>query len=139
MDLDESAFAPDYDHREGVREALAAWAERRGREPRRGPGRFSTRAAVAWGRRLGWRLIDRERYDARTRRHRDLMLGADVLFEDADGLVLVQAAGRGQRAAHRRRFDDAGGADRAAKLGMRFLYVVFDRGEPEPLEVERWA
>ena len=57
--------------------------------------RFTTQAAIDWGRRNGWHLIDRENYDARTKRHRDLMLGTDCLFDDGGtGMVAIQGAGK---------------------------------------------
>ncbi len=109
-------------------------------KPRRqGAKRFSTQYAVDWGRAQGWKLLDRERYDARTHRHHDLWLGADALFEDQAGLVLVQGAGRYEKAEHVVRFDRAGGPARAHKLGVRFIYLEFVRESKEPVLQEEWS
>lgn len=103
-----------------------------------GPKRFSTDYAVAWGRRQGWRLVDRERFDFRTKRHLDCLLGSDAMFSSEDGLVLVQGAGTGQRAEHRRRFDARGGSSELARLKARFFYLEFERGCKEPAKMEVW-
>ena len=100
---------------------------------------YTTRYAIGWGRDQGWVLLDRERYDARLRRHHDLPLGADAMFESDDGVVFVQGAGRGERAPHWERFERAGGAERARKIHARFYYLEFKRDSRVPLVVERWA
>lgn len=110
-------------------------------EKKRRPGvtRFSTDAAIAWGRSKGWKLLDRERYDARLKRHHDLLLGADAMMETDTGVVLVQGAGRSERKEHRKRFEDRGGIAKAYKLGMKFVYVEFERGAKAPALEEWWA
>ena len=101
---------------------------------------FSTQYAVDLGKTRGWIKLDRERYDARLKRHHDLYFGADVLFNvPGKGLVLVQAAGRSEVAEHRRRFERWGGAEKCREFGFRFLYVVFERGNKTPLLEEWWA
>jgi hypothetical protein len=111
--------------------------------PRTAPAhtsKFTTQYAIDWGRSKGWRLVDRERYDARLKRHHDLECGADAKMETPTDFVLVQGAGVGERAAHRRRFEERGGVERCKKANCRFAYVEFKRGEPEqPTLIERWA
>lgn len=116
--------------------------ERRAAEmkPRKaGHKRFTTQYAIEWGRAQGWKLLDRERFDARTRRHHDLPLGADAMFEATDGVVYVQGAGRHERAEHRRRFEDGGGAARCERLRCSFVYVEFVRESVTPVLREVWA
>lgn len=112
---------------------------KKARAPRPGATRYTTEYAIAWGRRQGWKLIDRERYDARTKRHHDLMLGVDAMFESPDGLVGVQGAGKSERKPHFQRFEDRGGAERASRLHIRVCYVEFERGNKTPKVVEWWA
>lgn len=112
----------------------------RATKPRRAAStRYTTQYAIDWGRAQGWRLRDRERFDARTRRHHDLMLGADAMFETPDGLVLVQGAGRYERNEHRRRFEECGGADAGARMRVRMVYVEFARGCRVPTLIEWWV
>src|SRR5436190_23065816 len=71
--------------------------------------RFTTDYAVAWGRAQGWKLIDRENYNFRTKNHHDLQMGLDALFDDGvDGMIGIQGAGRNERAEHYQRFLDRG-------------------------------
>lgn len=106
---------------------------------RPGVTRFSTDYCIEWGRKQGWKLLDRERYDARTKRHHDLMLGADAMMETDTGIVLVQGAGRSERKEHRKRFEERGGVVKCMKLHMRFVYVEFDRGNKTPVVEEWWS
>lgn len=101
--------------------------------------RFSTDYAIEWGRKQGWKLLDRERYDARLKRHHDLMMGVDALFETPDGMVGVQGAGLSEHKAHYQRFTDRGGVPRAQKLHVRVVYLEFARGDKTPRKVEWWA
>ena len=101
--------------------------------------RYTTAAAIAWGRAQGWKLIDRERYDNRLQRHHDLPLGADAMFETPAGIVYVQGAGRYERAPHRARFEERGGTERAERLRVRFVYAEFLRGQAAPVLVEWWS
>ena len=129
-------------YRGRIRAALEGNAERVCKaEKSKGTGakRFSTDYAVAWGRAQGWRLIDRERFDFRTMRHMDCLLASDAMFSSEDGLVLVQGAGRGQRAKHERRFLDRGGHAELARLRARFYYLEFKRGSREPAKMEVWS
>jgi hypothetical protein len=121
--------------REGERRA----AKEANHTPRRSAKRFTTDAAIEWGRKQGWKLVDRERYDFRTKRHHDLDLGSDARMETATGFVLLQGAGKSERKEHRERFDGLGGIDRAMKLGWGFIYLEFERNNPEPLVIEVWA
>ena len=104
-----------------------------------GASRFTTQYAIEWGKKQGWKLIDRERYDARLKRHHDLMLGVDALFETPDGMVGVQGASKSERAAHYRRFEERGGIDRATRLHVGVVYLEFERGNKAPVVTEVWA
>lgn len=135
---DRGASAPYLDR---VRQALSDHCDRVLKQESgkgNGPKRYSTDYAVAWGRAQGWRLLDRERYDFRTKRHLDCPLGSDAMFSSPDGLVFVQGAGKGQRAEHRRRFEDRGGPAELARLKARFYYVEFVRGAKTPVLSEQW-
>lgn len=102
--------------------------------------RFSTDYAVEWGRKQGWKLIERERYDFRTKRHHDLEGECDAIFDDmTDGRVGVQGAGRGERKVHYERFMAWGGPEKAKRRNLRIFYLEFERGNKTPLSVERWA
>lgn len=102
--------------------------------------RFTTDYAVAWGRKQGWKLIDRETYDFKNKRHHDLMLGLDCLFDDGkDGMVGVQGAGRSEKTPHYQRFLDRGGVALAQRRGIRVVYVEFERGNNTPVLLEWWA
>lgn len=129
-------------YKDRIRAALEACQERQAiknapKSPR--AKRFTTDYAIKWGKRKGWTLMDRERYDYRTKRHHDLPLGADAMFETDDGIVYVQGAGKSERAAHWRRFEEQGGVERARKLGVAFYYVEFMRGDTTPITEEQWA
>lgn len=125
-------------------------------EPRRAPpsssGAFTTAYGKAWGRALGWKLIDEEHHTAHqvagrwVRRTHDLELGMDLKFRTPAGrFVMVQcgnARGRttgAERAEHFKRFEERGGRDRAREMGVRVVYVEFNRGEPDPAFMEDWA
>lgn len=117
-----------------IREVIAGAKARR--KPAGNTAPYTTSAAQAWARSQGWRLTQREAYDARTRRHRDLAGGSDVGAIDQDGRrVWIQGAGVGERAEHRRRFEARQGQ---LALGERFVYVEFRRGEKAPALVEWW-
>lgn len=112
-----------------IEEAVAK-ANRRARRP------FTTGYAVRWAKAQGWKVTDRERWDARLNRHHDLAGGSDVCAMTPDRRrVWIQAAGRGERQAHYKRFMERKGelAD-----GERFVYVVFERGNTKPLTREDW-
>jgi hypothetical protein len=102
--------------------------------------RFTTDYAVEWGRKQGWKLIERERYDHRTKRHFDLELGVDAIFDNnVDARVGVQGAGKGERAKHRERFEQRGGETKARRRNLHVYYVEFVRGDKTPIVMERWA
>jgi hypothetical protein len=106
--------------------------------PRQKP--YSTQYAVDWGKKQGWNVIDREAYNFLTKRHHDCELGMDVIFDDGkQGRVGVQAAGKGERKVHWDRFTAAGGVETAKRRAIRILYVVFERGNKTPLDIEEWA
>lgn len=109
------------------------------RAPRPCAPRFTTDYAVKWGKRQGWKLMDRERYDVRTKRHHDLMLGVDASFASETGLVGVQGAGRHERSEHYKRFLARGGTELAHKLHIRVVYLEFVRGDFEPCVTEWWT
>ena len=111
------------------------------KEKERRPGftTFTTKYAIAYGRSLGWTLLDRENYNHRTKRTHDLMLGMDVMFDDGNGLVMVQAAGRSERKAHWQRFEERGGEEKARRRQIRCLYWEFERGTKSPILEEQWA
>ena len=122
------------------RSEMARLAEKEARKrPSAGAKRFSTQYGVDWARKQGWTLLRREYYDARTKRHHDVDLGMDAVFDDGESLVAIQAAGKSERAAHYRRFLERGGPDAAAKRRMRVLYLEFVRGNRTPVVVETWA
>ena len=100
---------------------------------------YSTQYAVDWGKKQGWKVIDREAYNFLTKRHHDCELGMDVIFDDGKGRVGVQAAGKSERKVHWDRFVKAGGAETAKRRSIRILYFVFERGNKAPLEIEEWA
>lgn len=105
-------------------------------------GTFTTQYAIDWARKKGWKIIDRERYDVRTRRHHDLQLGIDVLCEDPKsegGMIGIQAAGVGERAAHYQKFEDRGGITKANRRHITVIYVEFVRGNKTPVVEETWA
>ena len=86
------------------------------------------------------RWLEREGYDARTKRHHDLELGVDALFDDGGpGRVGIQGAGRGERLEHLRRFMDRGGPERAKSRAVKVIYLEFERGNIEPVRNEQWA
>lgn len=101
--------------------------------------RFSTDYAVKWGRKQGWTLIDRENYNHKTKRHHDLQLGLDALFDTPDGMVGIQGAGRSEKADHLRRFTDRGGIEKARRRHIRVVYLEFVRGNRTPVLEEWWA
>ena len=103
------------------------------------PTKFTTQYAVDWGRSKGWKLVDRENFDYRLNRHHDLQLGADAMFDDGDGLVLVQGAGQYERSSHRARFEGLGGVEKAKRRHMKFYYVEFIRGNKTPIILEQWV
>lgn len=100
---------------------------------------FSTDCAIAWGKRQGWTLLDRERYNHKTKRHADLQLGMDAMFESPTGLVMVQGAGRHEKREHLDRFMQRGGPEKARRRHLAIYYVEFERGNREPLLVECWV
>lgn len=101
--------------------------------------RFTTDYAVKWGKRKGWKFLERERYDVRTKRHHDLLLGVDATFASDTGLVGVQGAGKHERAEHYKRFLARGGTELAQKLHVRVVYLEFVRGDINPIVTEWWA
>ena len=102
--------------------------------------RYTTQAAIDWGRRQSWRLVDRERFDVRTKRHHDVLLGCDALFHAPGiGLVAVQSAGRYERTTHLERFERMGGKLAARDMGVVFRYLEFQRGNPDPVLDEVWS
>lgn len=114
---------------------LAAKPPKQKRAPAK---KFTTDYAVEWGKSQGWKLVERERYDARTNRHHDLAGGADVRFRDLDGRVIfVQGAGKSERAEHYRRFEDRRHQLRDFN-SPRFIYVEFERGNKTPIKEEEW-
>lgn len=118
----------------------AKMAAKKPKQTRINPGTYTTQYAVDECRRRKWRIVDRERYDARLKRHHDLMLGMDLIVDDGGkGLLLIQAAGKGERASHWRKFIERGGTENALRLGVRVLYWVFERHVPSPIEEEKWV
>lgn len=122
-------------------EIVRAEKERKRADRRKTPStRFSTDAAIEWGRRQGWKLVERESYDYRTKRHHDCQLGMDAIMSKPGGqLVGVQGAGRSERLHHYQRFDERGGIAVAKVRNMEIWYIEFLRGNPEPVVKERWA
>jgi hypothetical protein len=122
-------------------------AEEEAARKTKAPGhkRFSTQYGVEWGRSQKqpngqpWVVIDREGYDHRLKRHHDLELGLDVIFDDGVGRVGVQAAGVGERKAHYQRFLDRGGVEKAQRRRTRVIYLEFVKGNKTPVREEVWA
>jgi len=119
----------------------AADAQKKPRAKPAHSGTFTTQYAIDWAKSKGWKIIDRERYDARTKRHHDLQLGIDLLAEDPtqDGMIGIQAAGVGERAPHYQRFMDRGGPEKAKRRSIRIVYVEFVRGNKTPVSEEKWT
>ena len=126
---------------------------------RRGATKFTTAYAIDWGRKQGWKLVDRERWDhlGHARSH-DVAFGMDAIFVCplTGKRIGVQGAGRSERALHFRRFELCGaikpaqgpghvlvggmGAVEAARAqNIEIWYVEFERGNPQPILRERWA
>lgn len=109
------------------------------RRPGTGATRFTTQYAIEYGRKQNWTLVDRENYDSRTKRHHDLQLGLDAIFDDGEGLVGIQGAGQSERKEHWDRFADRGGVEKAKRRHIRILYLEFVRGNKTPVKQEWWA
>lgn len=126
---------------EAKQAAEAAKREAKTMEPvKPAASRFTTQAAIDYGRSKGWRLIDRENYNHLLRRHRDTMFATDCLFDDGGiGMVGIQGAGRWEKAAHWRRFVEAGGPENAKRRCVRVLYAEFVRDDPDPVLMEWWS
>ena len=102
--------------------------------------RFSTAAAIDWGKRQGWRVLAKEWHDRKTQRTHDAEFGMDVLFINTTGRAVgVQGAGRYEREPHYQRFMQRGGVDEARRLNLEIYYLEFVRGVAEPVLKERWA
>jgi hypothetical protein len=130
-----------------VKKALEGFYEREAKklEPKDPAAkRYTTEYAIEWGLMQGWAFVERERvkrFQQRGKwqtRHEDLAGGSDAMFRAPDGMVFVQGAGLGERASHRRTFED-----RRVQLedyrNARFVYVEFERGDKEPRKEEWWA
>jgi hypothetical protein len=101
--------------------------------------RFTTNYAIKYGRTQGWKLIERERYDRVAKRHYDLMLGVDALFDTPQGMVGIQGAGKSERKAHYDSFIGRGGPETARRRHIRILYLEFERGDYNPIKEEWWV
>jgi len=78
---------------------------------RQGSSKFTTAYAIDWGRRQGWRLVDRERWDHYNHaRSHDVAFGMDAIFVCplTAKRIGIQGAGRSERAIHYRRFEQCG-------------------------------
>jgi len=117
--------------------AQAAEAAKEARPARRSATRFTTDYAVEYGRAQGWKLVDREAFDARLNRHHDLPGGADARFRSREGVVFIQGAGVGERSTHRQRFEERR-HQLADFANVTFLYLEFVRGNKTPVKVEEW-
>ena len=122
----------------GIREEQLAAEQRKAQGVNaKGAKKFSTDYAIAWCKQRGYRYVEREHYVAMGPRkvHVDLAGGSDVYALDGAAPVYVQAAGKGQRAEHRRRFDE-----RKWQLppGARFYYLEFVRDSRTPILEEVW-
>ena len=102
---------------------------------------FTTQYAGNWAKRIGWKIIDRENYDRIQKRHKDLQLRMDLMAEDpkTPGMIMIQAAGQGERAHHYREFVERGGEAKARHRFLRILYVEFVRDNPNPVKEEWWV
>lgn len=103
-------------------------------------GNYTTSFAAEHARKLGWSIIAREQYDTGAKRHYDIVCGLDLLCVTTTGkLVGIQAAGKGERAEHYRRFEDRRGPKKAAEKHMAVEYWVFTRDSKTPIEKEVWV
>jgi hypothetical protein len=113
-------------------------------KPRKTPVRYTTKYMKAEAKRRGWHpRPNAERYDYRTKRTMDAEGAFDGFFDDGgEGQIAVQAAGKGEREAHWRRFETWGGSEgavaKARRLRYRVFYWTFDFVEGLVGE-ERWA
>lgn len=127
-------------HVAGIIERLQTQPEK---APRKSAGTFTTAYAIEYGRKQGYtRIVDRERYDARLRRHHDCEGAVDVIFDDPKdpgARVGFQGAGVGERAEHYNRFMAWGGPDKARERKLQVVYLEFVRGNKTPVKVESWA
>lgn len=102
--------------------------------------RFTTEYGCRWGKRQlrldcdrCWKLIEREHYNSRTKRHADLELGMDAFFDDGGpGRFGCQFGQPDEEKAHARAFLERGGYELAARRGIRPYWVAFVRGRTEP-------
>jgi hypothetical protein len=119
-----------------------AAADKKPRAKSSSSGTFTTQYAMTWAKKQGWKVLDRERYDVRTKRHHDLQLGIDLLCEDPNsegGMIGIQAAGKGEKAPHYQTFLDRGGPEKAKRRHITVIYVEFVRGSKTPILEEKWA
>lgn len=126
----------------GVSGMLVRHQERieKGSAPKeRGPKWFTTKASIAYAKSRGWTVLARETYNAHAKRLNDLVCASDILAAGPDGVVLIQGAGKSQRKPHREKFEQRGGEAKVRSLGMRFLYLEFERGQEEPVLMEWWV
>lgn len=101
---------------------------------------YTTKYAIEWGKSKGWEPIGREQstFERGFRRTHDAPLGSDSMMVSDEGLVLIQGAGKGERAVHLQRFIDRGGPDVLKRMKARFYYVEFERGNKNPIREEQW-
>lgn len=125
-------------HVAGIIERLQAQPEK---APRKSAGTFTTAYAIEYGLKQGYKtIVDRERYDYRTKRHHDCEGAVDVIFDDGNGgRIGFQGAGVGERAEHYNRFMAWGGPTKARERKLRVTYLEFTRGNKTPVKVEEWA
>lgn len=103
-------------------------------------GNYTTSYAADYAKKLGWQIVAREQYDTGAKRHYDIICGLDLLCVDKRGkLVGIQAAGKGERAEHYRRFEDRRGPKKASEKHMSVVYWVFTRDSKRPIEEEVWV
>lgn len=109
-----------------------------------GAKRFTTKYAIDYGSRRGWKLMDRERWNPWGRggkgSHEDVAFAADAIFLTPGGrTVAIQGAGRHERTEHRAKFDELRGVEKCLEFNVEFLYLEFVRGNKEPVLLERWV
>ena len=101
--------------------------------------KFTTEYAIAWGRKQGWKLVERESYNFLTKRHADCQLGMDAIFDDGNGLVGIQGAGKSEYKAHWDRFEARGGVEVAQRRHIRIIYLEFAREDKKPIVRQDWC
>jgi hypothetical protein len=126
------SYLPGATREERAARFIASLEEKREKSRDYSP-HYSTQYARALCKERGWKVLQSEYRDQRGNL-RDVPYGADVMAQDGNRLVFVQASCKGGKAHHLRRFHDR---TDALPMGARFLYIEFARTGEILLE-EEW-